>query len=323
MANNFVAATLVAAASLHLVAATCTDVADSANDCSGHGTCSGEPTQVCTCYGGAYALCYRDVGVGRCPLPRPACPRPRSLLLPHHPLSPSETSTGSLPSSSRSSTTTTDYFGGDCSKRLCPKGKAWFGVPSTANVAHLEAECSNAGDCDYASGQCACVKPYTGEACQYLGCLNDCSGHGRCMTLKQMAQEPNAMPIAYDTTYDAYEDTTTWDQNMIMGCVCDSAWVVGLGAGETQVGEYFGSDCSMRHCPSADDPKTSIDETDCGSNQPPGINGTNNATAGNLCHVECSNNGICDFEKGQCLCFHGFYGESCSLNSVLANDMTM
>ena len=33
--------------------ATCTDVVDSANDCSGHGTCSGEPEQVCTCYGGA------------------------------------------------------------------------------------------------------------------------------------------------------------------------------------------------------------------------------------------------------------------------------
>ena len=33
--------------------ATCTDVVDSNDDCGGHGTCSGEPEQVCTCYGGA------------------------------------------------------------------------------------------------------------------------------------------------------------------------------------------------------------------------------------------------------------------------------
>ena len=33
--------------------ATCTDVVDPNDDCGGHGTCSGEPEQVCTCYGGA------------------------------------------------------------------------------------------------------------------------------------------------------------------------------------------------------------------------------------------------------------------------------
>ena len=215
-----------------------------------------------------------------------------------------------------------EWFGGDCTKRMCPKGKAWFDVPVASNVAHLMAECSNAGDCNYVTGECSCAKPYTGEACQYLGCLNDCSGHGRCMTLKQMATEDAAVPIAYSTTYDGYEDTTTWDQSMIMGCVCDSGWSVGLGDGQTQGTEYFGRDCSLRHCPSADDPKTIIDETECETNQPPG-GGANNATAGNKCIVECANNGICDHEKGACLCFTGFYGETCSLNSVLANDMTM
>lgn len=50
---------------------------------------------------------------------------------------------------------------------------------------------------------------------------------------------------------------------MIYGCVCDSAWEVGLEAGQTQEPEWFGPDCSLRHCPSGDDPVTLDDETDC------------------------------------------------------------
>ena len=51
---------------------------------------------------------------------------------------------------------------------------------------------------------------------------------------------------------------------MIYGCVCDSSWEVGLGAGQTQEPEWFGPDCSLRHCPSGDDPTTTEeDETDC------------------------------------------------------------
>lgn len=59
------------------------------------------------------------------------------------------------------------------------------------------------------------------------------------------------------------DDTVTWDEGMIHGCVCDSSWKVGLGAGQTQEPEWFGPDCSMRHCPSGDDPTTTEDETDC------------------------------------------------------------
>ena len=33
---------------------------------------------------------------------------------------------------------------------------------------------------------------------------------------------------------------------MSMGCVCDSSWPVGLGAGERQEPEWFGADCSLR-----------------------------------------------------------------------------
>lgn len=55
----------------------------------------------------------------------------------------------------------------------------------------------------------------------------------------------------------------TWDEEMIYGCVCDSSWEVGLGFGQTQEPEWFGPDCSLRHCPSGDDPSTVDDETDC------------------------------------------------------------
>ena len=37
-----------------------------------------------------------------------------------------------------------------------------------------------------------------------------------------------------------------WDADRIYACVCDSAWPVGFGAGETQLGEWFGPDCSLR-----------------------------------------------------------------------------
>ena len=50
---------------------------------------------------------------------------------------------------------------------------------------------------------------------------------------------------------------------MIHGCICDSSWTVGLNSGEKQVGEWFGPDCSLRRCPSGDDPMTDEDETDC------------------------------------------------------------
>uniref|UniRef100_A0A7S2S8K4 EGF-like domain-containing protein n=1 Tax=Eucampia antarctica TaxID=49252 RepID=A0A7S2S8K4_9STRA len=103
---------------------------------------------------------------------------------------------------------------------------------------------------------------------------------------------------------------------MVYGCVCDSSWSVGLGAGNRQEPEWFGADCSLRHCPSGDDPRTSLDETDCGGKMAKGGFGT--GETGNFCHVDCSNRGICDYNTGRCQCFDGHYGEACNLQSVLA-----
>lgn len=38
---------------------------------------------------------------------------------------------------------------------------------------------------------------------------------------------------------------------------------------------------------------------------------TNDGRYGNLCHVDCSNRGICDYRTGKCTCFTGSWGVAC------------
>ncbi|CAM9250601.1 unnamed protein product [Laminaria digitata] len=114
------------------------------------------------------------------------------------------------------------------------------------------------------------------------------------------------------------EDSVTWDEEMIYGCVCDSAWEVGLDAGQTQEPEWFGPDCSLRHCPSGDDPVTLDDETDCSNVTSTSVYSGTAGLSGNLCQVDCSNRGTCDYETGLCDCYTGYYGHNCGLQSVLA-----
>merc|ERR1712086_192083 len=147
----------------------------------------------------------------------------------------------------------------DCSRRVCPSGRAWVDVPTDTYTAHADSECSNKGICDTGAGVCKCFHGFTGSACQRKSCPNDCSGHGRCVSMREMASIDTALPLtATLTTYDGYEDSITWDQDMSYGCVCDSSWEVGLESGQTQTPEYFGPDCSLRHCPTGDNPQTDV-----------------------------------------------------------------
>jgi len=138
-----------------------------------------------------------------------------------------------------------------------------------------------------------------------------------CVNLARMASMTNALPLSNATTYTGFDSTVTWDGDMVYGCVCDSSWKVGLASGETQEPEWFGADCSLRHCPSGNDPRTgAADETDCAGKL--AKYGKGKGRVGNKCHVDCSNRGTCNYRTGQCACFDGYFGQACNEMSALA-----
>lgn len=220
----------------------------------------------------------------------------------------------------------------DCSTRTCPMGRAVRYVPLSTLEAHVNyTECSSNGFCDRISGACDCSDGWGGEACQRRLCPNDCSGHGRCLNMEEMALASDALPLSATETTDSLDNSTdgvlygtvderekgAWDFESNFGCVCDSSWEVGLASGETQQPEYFGADCSLRHCPTGDDPRTPADdETDCSNKTAPGYRGV--GATDNLCHVDCSNRGRCNFATGRCACYEGFYGDNCGRMSPWA-----
>lgn len=208
----------------------------------------------------------------------------------------------------------------DCSGRVCPAGVAGFGTVSMdGEVGHPVRECSNNGLCDRATGRCKCFEPFMGSACELMRCPKDCSGRGVCLTLQQLADHPRALPLREPNssiTYLPEVNGPTWAAGVVTGCLCDSTWPVGLGPGETQTPEFFGADCSLRHCPSGDDPETAEDETDCTGVVAAGGQGV--GLPGNKCHIDCSNRGSCDFKSGVCQCFQGYWGENCGTKDIHA-----
>jgi hypothetical protein len=234
----------------------------------------------------------------------------------------------------------TGYRSPSCAKKTCPAGPAWAMSAIRRNnndvtTAHELRECSNIGLCDYDTGICKCPKGWAGNACQRKTCPNDCSGHGQCLSMKRLAVHPSALPLSNERGYKnetfgeflsyrtslGIRNTTyvndAWEAEMLYGCLCDSSWTVGLNSGERQSPEWFGPDCSKKRCPSADDPLTTKDETNCTY---VAISGTGaKGKNGNLCHVDCANRGVCDYNTGTCACFKGFYGLDCTLQSALSD----
>lgn len=128
------------------------------------------------------------------------------------------------------------YQGGDCSERICPFGTAWSDQAIGTDIAHQPAECSNRGICNRKTGDCECMDGFTGSACERLTCSNRCSEKGICYSIHDFALKTrNDQSIQYDYS-------TLWDSSMIQGCDCDFP--------------NFGYDCSLRQCPSGDDPLT-------------------------------------------------------------------
>ena len=219
----------------------------------------------------------------------------------------------------------------DCSERVCPSNKAWQAIPTATDAAHGYRECSGRGKCQRLSGVCICFQGFEGKDCSRNACgdptSETCSGHGRCQNLREMSKTEQAQPISAATSYGGQPTTGTWDEDMIHGCICDSSWSVGLAAGETQLPEWFGPSCSKRRCPSGDDPLTAADETDCEGKLQDPIFGTTTAdlsggATGNLCHVDCSNRGTCDYTLGLCRCYDGYTGANCGTQDALYRGFT-
>merc|ERR1711871_510577 len=125
-----------------------------------------------------------------------------------------------------------------------------------ANEGHFYMECSNKGICDRKSGECDCFDGYTGTACSRAACPNDCSGHGTCESIKELAEmrsyDTNEHDVSttrvagsdnhhgYDSSIEESYSYNLWDQDKTMGCKCDPV--------------YYGADCSLKKCKYGVDP---------------------------------------------------------------------
>lgn len=98
----------------------------------------------------------------------------------------------------------------DCSKRVCPAGKAWADIPTISSssdvTAHALMECSNRGKCNRETGQCSCFPGFEGNACQRMSCPNNCSGHGQCLSIRQLARMDDAFPLSLTNYFYEGED---------------------------------------------------------------------------------------------------------------------
>jgi len=190
-------------------------VSECPNACSGHGSCSS--FDMCTCYRNWQAA---DCSQRTCPFDLAHVDTPKGDL----DFSNDITFTNTIVGSTTYPTGTAEGF---------PLMKDTAGT-TLADTAHYYMECSNKGTCDRTTGSCECFDGYDGTACQRASCPNDCSGHGTCETISELA-------------FDEFENIyALWDKDATMGCKCDSG--------------YNAADCSQKTCKVGVDPLY-IDDT--------------------------------------------------------------
>lgn len=216
-------------------------------ECSGRGTCDSLQGFGCSCYLG-YTSSDGRGNAGNAEISRGDCGATLGVVS----ACPGEIPCSGHGACSGSSTYKCDcedgWTNGECSERTCPKGTSWFSYPSADNVAHRDlVECSAGGICDRTTGVCSCQRPFTGAACEHMSCGGagsvECSGHGQCMELRQLATETKVNGVVAGYTYGTDPNNAqTWDAIKIKSCVCDNG--------------YTGYDCSLRECPRGDDPST-------------------------------------------------------------------
>ncbi|CAM9494096.1 unnamed protein product [Scytosiphon promiscuus] len=137
------------------------------------------------------------------------------------------------------------WGGADCSERTCSAGLAWSDRATATDTAHGLVECSNRGKCDRVTGRCKCMSGFSGAACERANCPRGCSGHGHCRSLADYAERyrgAESIQYLYDNVRTACGGKPVWDSEKLHTCVCDDG--------------YDGYDCSLRTCPTGDDPLT-------------------------------------------------------------------
>jgi hypothetical protein len=187
-------------------------MAECPNACSGHGDCT--TWDKCECYRNWQAA---DCSQRTCPYALAHVDTPKGDLDGDYTLDGPGTEVYVYDIYGQSATT----------QEAFPSMKASDGAVQT-NSAHYYMECANKGYCNRDSGLCECFTGYEGHACQRASCPNDCSGHGTCQTIKDIAR------MDWENVYEL------WDKDMTMGCVCDP--------------QYEGADCSLRQCKYGVDP---------------------------------------------------------------------
>jgi hypothetical protein len=143
------------------------------------------------------------------------------------------------------------YHGPDCSLRNCPRALSWFANPSlifhqqlSSNFYELfHTECSDMGVCNRNTGECSCKEGFAGASCEHMLCTGtvfgrktSCSGHGQCLSMRQLAHRNKLNGTAFPHEYgtDPFS-SSTWDADRIFGCICDEG--------------YYGFDCSIKTRP--------------------------------------------------------------------------
>lgn len=198
------------------------------NACSGHGTCG--PKDSCTCYPNWQSA---DCSERTCPFGLSFVDTPQGDL--NH--------DGSVTSASVavqwSNMATWEKFPNVAGSQYVARDQE----------AHFYVECSNKGFCDRETGLCSCFEGYEGSSCQRTSCPNDCSGHGVCRTVEEIAAGAmNKKLVNREHDYELWSGVETaftynlWDADKNQACVCDFG--------------YSGFDCSLRECPRGDDPMT-------------------------------------------------------------------
>jgi hypothetical protein len=172
---------------------------------------------------------------------------------------------GTCDSSTKKCTCYDGWTQGNCAKRTCPTGVAWYDEAYATDTAHRKgAECSNKGHCDRLTGQCLCQPGWGGEACQRMNCIGlpadiskPCNGNGMCKSMAQMAALATNNGVSTPFTYGATVNKAgTWDADMIYGCYCDAGYYF-----EPNRNHSVDFVCSSRPCPYGDNPSTRQSDT--------------------------------------------------------------